>query len=77
MKVFSNLLTDGILEELCDFSQPFMCGYDVTNQSQMYRWVRHSGSTPTELTGPKIDTSNGGKPLLRYILCALENQKYI
>ncbi|VDI15470.1 Hypothetical predicted protein, partial [Mytilus galloprovincialis] len=50
----------GILEELCDFSQPFMCGYDVTNQSQMYRWVRHSGSTHTELTGPNTDTSNCG-----------------
>ncbi|XP_076082605.1 uncharacterized protein LOC143053703 [Mytilus galloprovincialis] len=54
----------GIAETVCDFDHPYMCGYKVncscTQQSHLYKWIRHTGPTASKHTGPESDSESDG-----------------
>ena len=46
---------------VCDFETSYFCGYEQ-DKSDDFDWIRHSGETESEKTGPTVDhthASNG------------------
>ncbi|KAL3890613.1 hypothetical protein ACJMK2_002895, partial [Sinanodonta woodiana] len=72
IKISSEKCVYGIQDEVCDFTQPYLCGLQSNHtEDSLYQWQIYNAASPTDGTGPrsylKVGSSHGSPGDLSYV----------